>query len=71
MEFINDIETKKNKKLLLSKIERRPKCSLIIIDNFYCNALETRNYILTQEFSVKGNYPGCRTISFANEGLHP
>ena len=46
-----------------------PSCSLIVIDNFYNNALETREYILTQEFLVRGNYPGQRTISFANEGL--
>jgi hypothetical protein len=46
-----------------------PSCGLIVIDNFYNNALETRNYILTQEFSVRGNYPGQRTISYANEHL--
>ena len=44
---------------------RRPSCGLIIIDNFYNNALDTRNYILTQDFSVKGNYPGRRTKSYA------
>lgn len=48
---------------------RNPSCGLIIIDNFYNNALDTRNYILTQEFSVRGNYPGQRTISYANEHL--
>ena len=42
---------------------------LMIIDNFYTNALETRNYILTQEFKVRGNYPGQRTISYANQHL--
>ena len=31
--------------------------------------MDTRNYILTQEFSVKGNFPGQRTISYANEHL--
>jgi len=48
---------------------RNPSCGLIIIDNFYNNALDTRNYILTQEFLVRGNYPGQRTISYANEHL--
>lgn len=48
---------------------RNPSCGLIIIDNFYNNAVDTRNYILTQEFSVRGNYPGQRTISYANEHL--
>jgi len=47
----------------------QPKCGLIVIDNFYNNAMETRNYILTQEFSVKGNFPGKRTISYANNHL--
>jgi hypothetical protein len=44
-------------------------CNLLIIDNFYNNPMETRNYILTQEFTVKGNYPGQRTISYANSHL--
>jgi len=48
---------------------RPPSCGLIIIDNFYNNPMETRNYILTQEFSVKGNFPGQRTISYANDHL--
>ena len=45
----------------------KPSCGLIVIDNFYNNPLETRNYILTQEFSVKGNFPGQRTISYATD----
>ena len=48
---------------------RRPTCSIIVVDNFYNNALDVRKYILTQEFSVKGNYPGQRTISYATEEL--
>jgi hypothetical protein len=55
--------------LLNDTIKRLPSCGLIVIDNFYNNAIETRNYILTQEFSVRGNYPGQRTISYANEHL--
>jgi hypothetical protein len=55
--------------LLNDTNKRPPSCGLIVIDNFYNNALETRNYILTQEFSVRGNYPGQRTISYANEHL--
>jgi len=49
--------------------QRNPSCSLIIIDNFYNNAMETRNYVLSQTFSVKGNYPGYRTKSYANQHL--
>ena len=44
-------------------------CNLMVIDNFYINAMETRNYVLTQEFKVRGNYPGQRTTSRANEHL--
>jgi hypothetical protein len=44
-------------------------CNLMIIDNFYTNAKETRDYILTQEFKVRGNYPGQRTTSRANQHL--
>jgi|688.fasta_scaffold107169_2 hypothetical protein len=57
-------------KLSLSKLSlSKPSCGLIVIDNFYNNPLETRNYILKQEFSVKGNFPGQRTISYATEHL--
>jgi hypothetical protein len=58
--------------LQIKSISLRPrniKGSLIIVDNFYNNALDVRKYILTQEFSVKGNYPGQRTISYATEDL--
>ena len=48
---------------------RGPSCGLIVVDNFYNNAQGTRDYILTQEFSVKGNFPGQRTISYANQHL--
>lgn len=65
----NNNTEENNKILLLSKQIRSPSCGLIVIDNFYNNAMETREYILSQEFSVKGNYPGKRTISYANEHL--
>lgn len=54
---------------LLKNIKRAPECNLIVIDHFYNNPMETRNYVLTQEFSVKGNFPGQRTISYANSHL--
>jgi hypothetical protein len=41
----------------------------MVIDNFYTNALETRDFILKQEFKVRGNYPGQRTISYATEEI--
>ena len=54
-----------NKSFFKKSIE----CNLLVIDNFYNNPLETRNYILSQEFNVTGNYPGRRTQSYANEEL--
>jgi hypothetical protein len=69
MKSVKETSDKRNKKILLNNIKKSPSCGLIIIDNFYDNAIETRNYILTQEFFVKGNYPGKRTISYANEEL--
>ena len=44
-------------------------CNLMVIDNFYRDAKETRDYILTEEFKVRGNYPGQRTTSKANTQL--
>lgn len=58
----------KEKKLNLNSV-KPPTCGLIVIDNFYNNPTETRNFVLKQEFFVKGNYPGQRTISYANEEL--
>jgi hypothetical protein len=41
--------------------------NLIVADNFYNNPDDVRNFALSQEFSVKGNYPGLRTKSFLSE----
>ena len=85
MEFVESINVKRSncvveesikckskcKTELLSEniSKRQPSCGLIIIDNFYNNAMETRKYVLTQDFKVRGNYPGQRTISYANQHL--
>lgn len=63
--------SEKEKKLNLNSVitNKQPTCGLIVIDNFYNNPLETRNFVLKQEFFVKGNYPGQRTISYATEEL--
>jgi hypothetical protein len=50
-------------------MKKSPTCSLLVIDNFYNNPMDTRNFILSQDFSVKGNYPGQRTISYATDSL--
>ena len=72
--FGNEIEKQikrqtKYKKLFDDIKIRKPSCGLIVIDNFYNNPHDTRKYILTQNFKVRGNYPGQRTISYANQHL--
>lgn len=51
------------------RVNSNPTCGVIIIDNFYQNALNVRNFILTQPFTIRGNFPGQRTRSFATEEL--
>jgi hypothetical protein len=43
------------------------RVNTIIVDDFYSNPDEVREFALSQDFSVKGNYPGYRTIPFLNE----
>jgi len=43
--------------------------SMVVIDGFYNNPDETRAFALKQDFGVRGNYPGQRTISFMSEGI--
>ena len=43
------------------------KKNIIIVDNYYNNPDELRQFILTQNFQVQGNYPGLRTKSFARQ----
>lgn len=45
------------------------KVQSLIIDGFYNNVDDVRQFALSQEFGVKGNYPGQRTISFADDGI--
>jgi hypothetical protein len=59
----------KEQLLFNDRQNRKPSCDLLVIDNFYSNPTNVRNFILQQEFSVKGNYPGKRTKSYANESL--
>ena len=42
---------------------------LIIIDNFYTNVDKVREFVLKQDFNVKGNYPGTRTKSFESKEM--
>ena len=53
----------------LAITQQPPTPILFIIDNFYNNPMETREYILTQDFKIRGNYPGQRTMSHATEEI--
>ena len=41
----------------------------LTIDNFYTNPDEVREFALKQEFKVRGNYPGQRTVPVYNQGV--
>ncbi len=43
--------------------------NVIIIDNFYQDPDNVREFALNQEFGVQGNYPGNRTVSFLDDEL--
>lgn len=60
----NDKETSKS-----IKLKEKLYCNILVLDNFYNNPMETRNHILTQDFCVRGNYPGNRTKSYATNEL--
>jgi len=60
----NDKETSKG-----IKLKEKLYCNILVLDNFYNNPMETRNHILTQDFCVRGNYPGNRTKSYATNEL--
>jgi hypothetical protein len=41
--------------------------NLIVVDNFYNDVDSVRKLALSQEFSIRGNYPGLRTKSFLTD----
>jgi hypothetical protein len=43
--------------------------TIIISDDFYQDPADVRDFALHQEFSVRGNYPGARTVAFLHDGL--
>jgi Family of unknown function (DUF6445) len=43
------------------------RTNIIVIDDFYSNPYEVRNFALEQEFNVAGNYPGLRTQPLIND----
>tara|TARA_Y100000768_G_scaffold386940_1_gene376649 strand:+ start:745 stop:2112 length:1368 start_codon:yes stop_codon:yes gene_type:complete len=57
------------KKDVINTATTSPTPILLIIDNFYNNPNQTRRHILQQEFKIRGNYPGQRTISYATSEI--
>jgi hypothetical protein len=43
--------------------------SLLVVDDFYQDPLDVRQYSLSSEFNVRGNYPGLRTRPFLNDSI--
>ena len=48
-------------------LENNMHTNLIVVDNFYNNVDSVRQLALSQEYSVRGNYPGLRTKSFLTD----
>ena len=45
------------------------RVNTLIVDDFYDNIDNVREFTLSQEFGVTGNYPGNRTKSFASQHI--
>ena len=45
------------------------KNTIYVIDNFYVSVDKTRDFILTTEFNIQGNFPGFRTTSYADQQI--
>jgi hypothetical protein len=45
------------------------RVNALVIDDFYAEPEKVREFALNQEFKVRGNYPGQRTVSFLNDSL--
>lgn len=45
------------------------RTNIIVVDDFYNNPDDVRQFALSQPFDVTGNYPGKRTKSFLNESI--
>jgi hypothetical protein len=45
------------------------KTQIIVIDDFYSNPDQVREFALSQPFDVVGNYPGARTVPHITDGV--
>ena len=50
-------------------IKKVMEVNAYIVDNFYSNVDEVREFALQQDFGVRGNYPGQRTEPFLNQSV--
>ena len=50
-------------------MSKKINCPYLVIDNFYNDPDKIREFVLKQEFKIRGNYPGQRTLSFASENI--
>jgi hypothetical protein len=50
-------------------LENNMHTNLIVVDNFYNDVDCVRQLALSQEYSVRGNYPGLRTKSFLTDSV--
>lgn len=54
---------------IVFKINENQKLNAMVVDNFYDEPLKVREFALSQNIDIEGNYPGTRTIPFANTEL--
>ena len=50
-------------------MSKKINCPYLVIDNFYSDPNKIREFVLKQEFKIRGNYPGQRTLSFDSENI--
>lgn len=51
---------------LFKENKKNSSCNIIVVDDFYENPLEVREFALQQEYLTNNYYPGKRTKSFSN-----
>ena len=51
-------------------MSKKINCPYLVIDNFYSDPNKIREFVLKQEFKIRGNYPGQRTLSFDSENIN-
>jgi len=55
--------------IFLSQKHNKMRFNSLTIDDFYADPMQVREFALKQEFKVRGNYPGQRTVSFLNDPI--